>query len=108
VTRIARTVIGATGLGVYLACALVPAANSTGLNSKSVANIARNCFACHDPGGQDSNGIPTLQDASAKSIADALKQFQTGARVSTMMGRHARAYSDAQIDAIADYIAGRE
>lgn len=103
--KITTTIIPVTALGIFLIFATVCAAGPAAISPESAANIARNCFSCHGPGGKNPGAIPALRGASAEFIASALKQFRAGERASTMMGRHARAYSDAQIKAVASYIA---
>jgi len=68
--------------------------------------IVANCFNCHGPNGQSPGSIPSLNTLSADDIAARLKSFKTGGTASTVMGRHAKGYSDAEIDAMAKYIAG--
>ena len=81
-------------------------------NSRSVApatpgaarDIANNCFTCHGPDGRSPSTIPSLNGLSAEQIAAKLKRFKAGTEASTIMGRHTRAYSDAEIEAVAIYI----
>ena len=94
----------ATVFTIAFVLANAEAAERTPIDAASAANIARNCFACHDDRGQGAGAIPALRGMDAQIIADALKKFRSGERDSTMMGRHAKAYSDAQIDAVAAYI----
>ncbi|OGI38456.1 MAG: hypothetical protein A2140_09355 [Candidatus Muproteobacteria bacterium RBG_16_62_13] len=68
--------------------------------------MANNCFGCHGPAGISPGSIPRLDQFSAEYLAQALRDFKTDKRPSTVMGRHARAYSEAEIDAIARHIAG--
>lgn len=75
------------------------------VTSTSARNIAENCFACHGPDGRSPGAIPSLSRLSAERIAARLKDFKTGAEPSTVMARHAKAYSDAEIQAVANYIA---
>ncbi len=72
----------------------------------AAANMANNCFACHGPRGVSPGSIPTIHIFTAEYLAEALRAFKTDKRPSTVMGRHAKAYSDAELDAIARYIAG--
>ena len=65
--------------------------------------LAQSCAACHGPEGVSPGAIPTISGMPAKEIRDALRGFKSGARSSTVMGRHAKAYSDEEIDALAQY-----
>lgn len=72
----------------------------------AAANMAENCFTCHGPDGRSPGAIPSIDQFKAEDIATALRQFKSGERPSTVMGRHAKGYTDPEIDALAKYIAG--
>jgi len=74
-------------------------------SAASAAMIAHNCFTCHGPGGRSPGAIPSINTLGANDIAVALRQFKTGQRPATVMSRHAKGYSDVEIDAVANYIA---
>jgi cytochrome subunit of sulfide dehydrogenase len=87
-----------------------PAARPSAEPAKPVASetartLAQNCFTCHGPEGKSSGAIPSLSRLSAQRIASKLRDFKSGAEPSTVMGRHAKAYTDSEIDAVASYIA---
>lgn len=87
-----------------------PAAKPAAEPAKPVApetarNIANNCFTCHGPSGKSPGTIPGINRLSAEKLAGKLKDFKSGAEPSTVMGRHAKAYTDAEIEAVANYIA---
>lgn len=67
------------------------------------AMLANTCSACHGPEGRSPGAIPTINGKSAEFITKALHDFRSGARESTVMGRHAKGYSDEEIRLIADY-----
>jgi cytochrome subunit of sulfide dehydrogenase len=92
-------------LTVALALGAAPAVGAE-ISPKAAANMANNCFACHGPEGRSPGTMPSLHQLTAKNMAALLRQFRTGERPSTVMGRHAKGYSDAEIDALAEYIAG--
>ena len=69
-------------------------------------NIANNCFSCHGPEGRSPGAIPGLNRLSADNIVTRLRGFKNGTEPSTVMTRHAKAYTDAEIEAVAHYIAG--
>jgi sulfide dehydrogenase cytochrome subunit len=84
-----------TGAGGISAADISPA---------TAANMARNCFGCHGPDGRSPGAIPALNGKSAEFIAQSFKDFKSGERPSTVMGRHAKGYSDAEVNALAKYI----
>jgi cytochrome c553 len=75
------------------------------VSAGQAANMAVNCFSCHGPEGRSPGAIPSLQQLTAANIAALMKQFRSGERPSTVMGRHAKGYSDAEVEALAGYIA---
>jgi len=70
----------------------------------TAANMARNCFGCHGPNGRSPGAIPALNGKSADFIVKSFKDFRSGERPSTIMGRHAKGYTDAEVSALATYI----
>jgi cytochrome c553 len=73
---------------------------------EAARNLANNCFTCHGPAGRSPGSIPSLYTLGADDIAKRLRDFKNGVVPSTVMGRHAKGYSDAEIEAVARYIAG--
>jgi len=84
---------------------------STGLagNSDHSTVISRgemlslSCAGCHGTDGKSESVIPTIYGRSAKYIESALLDFKSGARMTTVMDRHAKGYSDKEIHQIAEY-----
>ena len=70
------------------------------------AMLSNSCAACHGTDGNSPGAIPSLHGKSADFIARSLREFRDGQRQGTVMNRHARGYSDAEIQLIADYFAG--
>lgn len=79
----------------------VPAAQ--GVEITEGAMLSNSCAGCHGTDGRSPGAIPSINGKSAQFIATALKEFRDGARPSTVMGRHAKGYSDAEIKKIAEY-----
>ncbi len=75
-------------------------ASGPGLGSPAL--LAASCSGCH---GTDGAAIPVLDDLTADMIAASLKTYRDDAAGSTVMHRLTRGYSDAEIDAIAAYLA---
>lgn len=90
-------------LGALLLCPWSAHAADGGVDDAAV--LARNCFTCHGPAGRSPGSIPGIAHLNAQAMATALKQFRSGERPSTVMGRLAKGYRDADIEAIAQYLA---
>lgn len=76
------------------------------ITPEAARNLANNCFTCHGPNGRSPGSMPSLWTLSADDIAKRLKDFKSGAAPSTVMSRHAKGYTDAELEAVARYIAG--
>jgi sulfide dehydrogenase cytochrome subunit len=70
--------------------------------------LSASCAGCHGPDGRSPGAIPNLSGKSAEFIRTALEEFRSGKRASTVMGRHAKAYTDEEVALIADYLASRK
>jgi sulfide dehydrogenase cytochrome subunit len=96
-----------TKASLAAACLLaVPAlpTQAAEISPQTAANMASNCFSCHGPDGRSPGTIPSLHTLTAANIDALLKQFRSGERPSTVMGRHAKGYTDEEITALAQYI----
>lgn len=83
---------------------------STGIGASAHAEpagrtLALSCFSCHGPAGKSPDSIPGIHGKSAGFIAREMLAFRSGARRSTVMGRISKGYTDAQIKALANYLA---
>ena len=67
--------------------------------------LSNSCAGCHGTDGKSPGEIPSLQGKSEDFIKRALTDFSDGTRLSTVMGRHAKGYSDAEIMHIAKHFA---
>ena len=67
-------------------------------------NIALNCFNCHNPKPTANSAIPSLSGYSQQRLQQALLDFKYDKTNATLMPRIAKAYSDAEISAVAAYL----
>ncbi len=65
--------------------------------------LSNSCAACHGTDGKSPGAIPSINGKSERFLSTALKEFRAGTRESTVMGRHAKGYSDEEIKMIAEY-----
>lgn len=72
------------------------------------AMLSISCAGCHGTDGNSPGSIPTIAAKPADFIETALKEFSSGKRQSTIMGRHAKGYTDEEIKLIAEYFAGQK
>ncbi len=69
------------------------------------AMLSNSCAGCHGTDGASPGSIPGIKGRSADYITQALTEFRDGTRPSTVMGRHAKGYTDEEIRLIAEYFA---
>ena len=80
---------------------LAPSANAAGISKIDI--IVSTCFTCHGVNGIGSGKIPELRGLKKSDITESLLGFASGDEKSTIMGRHAKAYTKEEIDQLADY-----
>lgn len=81
-----------------LACGMASAAPPT------PAMLTNSCAGCHGIGGVSAGpSMPNLAGHSKEAIVEAMKKFKSGERPSTLMGRLAKGYTDAEFAAMGDY-----
>ena len=90
-------------MAAALAGALVAAGAAVAQPSGAV--IAESCATCHGLDAKPHGAIPRLAGRPAAELAQALRDFRDGRRPGTIMGRIAKGYTDAEIDAVAAAIA---
>lgn len=66
--------------------------------------LASTCFACHGTDGHSPGSIPSIYGYPAEILASQLKAFRDGTRMATVMNRHAKGYTDEEIQLIAEYL----
>lgn len=66
--------------------------------------ISYACAGCHGTnGGSAGLTMPSLAAQSKTAIVDAMKKFKSGERPSTVMGRLAKGYTDADFEAMGNF-----
>jgi cytochrome subunit of sulfide dehydrogenase len=63
---------------------------------------AAGCLGCHQPAG---GTIPLLHGQSREALAAKFRAYRDGLQFGTVMPQLAKGYTDAQIDAIAEWFA---
>ena len=87
---------GAMIVGVVtLACA-----SARDLNGEGLADA---CTSCHGLGGRSRGYIPSIAGVEKAVLLRQLKAFRAQAAQAAIMNRIARAYTDPELEALADY-----
>ena len=85
----------------------LPAAHAEPVSKGRI--MASNCLTCHGSRGQGPGEMPSIRDLTEQGLINKLTSFREGREEdATVMGRHARGYSDAEIRAIAKHLAELE
>ena len=72
------------------------------------AMLGNSCAGCHGTGGRSPGAIPSINGKTAQFISQSLMDFRSGKRPATVMGRHAKGYSDEEIKLIAEYFSSQK
>ncbi len=71
-------------------------------------NLAATCAACHGTDGRTAGISANLAGVAKDTLVQTLKAFKSGEKPATVMNQLAKGYDDAQIDAIAGYLAAQK
>jgi sulfide dehydrogenase cytochrome subunit len=94
-------VIGA----VLAAGALAPAAVLAQQDATAGRYVAANCANCHGTHGVAKGAMPSLAGQKREQIVEQMRAFRDGKRPATLMHQLAKGYTDAQIEAVAEFFA---
>lgn len=73
------------------------------------AMLGDTCAGCHGlKGASAGDTMPIIAGMPRDFIVTAMKEFRDGSRSSTIMGRIAKGYNDAQLEAMSGYFAGQK
>ena len=67
--------------------------------------VAANCANCHGTQGVAKGAMPSLAGQKREYIVEQMRAFRDGKRAATLMHQLAKGYTDAQIDAVAEFFA---
>jgi sulfide dehydrogenase cytochrome subunit len=77
--------------------------SSSALSAPTGSMLAGTCAGCHGTLGKSAGAAPSLAGLDASYIESAMQDFKSGKRPSTIMGRLAKGYDDAEIKAMSAY-----
>jgi len=93
----------AAAIGAVTCAAMMWTPNASAQDYKARA-WAASCASCHGTNGRGSDEIPALAGRSKADLVTVLQEFKAGKRkTATIMHQHAKGYSDAQLERIAEY-----
>lgn len=65
--------------------------------------LASMCVTCHGPGGAGAEPNPSINGQSVEDFVDLMLAFASGEEPTSIMDRHAKGYTEEEIQAIAEY-----
>ncbi len=72
------------------------------------ALLGASCAACHNTAGRSVEGTPVIAGIDRDQFVTLFQELQSGARKATVMHRHAKGYTDAEIALLADYFSAQK
>jgi cytochrome c553 len=86
-----------------------PAFASPNLTEKGARALAANCATCHGTDGRAAPGssVAGLAGRQRQELVQTLASFRDGSRPATIMHQIVKGYTDAEIDAMADWFSKR-
>ena len=97
-SAISRT--GAWCAGLALAAAVAVPVAAQDFQARA---WAASCAACHGTDGRSTGAVPPLAGRPKADLLRAMQDFKSGKRSATIMHQHAKGYTDAELERIADY-----
>jgi len=88
------------------AATLLTAGVAAAQDGPSGQAMVQTCYVCHGPEGRSAEAVPALMRGQKEFVVRQMIEFKADRRPATIMNRIAKSYSDAEIAAIADYLAG--
>ena len=85
---------------VIWAVVTLASAPARGLSGEGLADA---CTSCHGIGGRSEGYIPSIAGIDKATLLRQLKAFRAQTAEATIMNRIARAYTDSELEALADY-----
>jgi len=70
--------------------------------------LSFSCTTCHGPTGLGSKSVPKIRGLDSKDLEQSMKGFRSGEEQQTIMGRISQAYSNEELELLAQYFAKAE
>ena len=86
--------------GLAVLAAMVPSAQAQDTQARS---WAASCAACHGTNGKSLGGIVSIAGTDKALLLQKLLAYKKGELPATVMHQHAKGYSDAELERLADF-----
>jgi len=89
--------------GLALAAALLSPLAASAQEAQQTRAWAASCAACHGTQGRSLGGIPAINGVDKAQLLQKLLAYKRGELPATVMHQHAKGYSDAELERLADF-----
>jgi sulfide dehydrogenase cytochrome subunit len=96
-----------SALWIVILFATMVAATSSRANTIPSPTLSKNCAGCHGTDGYSSEPMPIIAGLSDTYLRQVMRQYKSGERPSTIMGRLSKGYTDNELDGMAAYFASQ-
>jgi sulfide dehydrogenase cytochrome subunit len=96
-----------SALWIVFLFATMVAATSSRANTIPSPTLSKNCAGCHGTDGYSSEPMPIIAGLSDTYLRQVMRQYKSGERPSTIMGRLTKGYTDSELDGMAAYFASQ-
>lgn len=86
-----------------LAVGLIAAGSAVAAQDRQTQVWAASCAACHGTNGQSNSAIPSIAGQDKQALLAKLKAYKSDQLSATVMHQHAKGYSDAELERLADF-----
>ena len=96
-----KRTLGIAALLISAGAAQAQAASSS--NDFQARAWAASCAACHGTGGKSNSAIPSINGQDKQVLLTKLLAYKRDQLPATVMHQHAKGYSDAELERLADH-----
>lgn len=89
--------------GLALAAVLLSPLTTSAQEAQQTRAWAASCAACHGTQGRSLGGIPAINGVDKAQLLQKLLAYKHGELPATVMHQHAKGYSDAELERLADF-----
>ena len=100
---IPRTGAWCAGLALAGAVAASTASVAQAQEDFQARSWAASCAACHGTDGRSTGAVPPLAGRPKADLLRAMQDFKSDKRSATIMHQHAKGYTDAELERMAEY-----
>jgi cytochrome c553 len=86
-----------------LAASVLAAGAALAAEDRQAQVWAASCAACHGTNGKSNSAIPSIAGQDKQALLAKLKAYKSDQLSATVMHQHAKGYSDAELERLADF-----